>query len=106
MDQAIAQVFTKTRRMSPRDAHVFVQVKHFHVMPVDFRQTRQYFKKLKLRCARGGDDARPAALGDGISDDSSRTVGGSCGKRLLIRKDFYVHTTSSRWKIIRKLKKR
>ena len=62
IDQALAQIFAETRRMSLWDADVFVQVKHFHAAPVDSGEARQSFEKLKLRCAGRGDNARETTL--------------------------------------------
>jgi len=55
LNQPFAKKSTEAGRVRSWKANVFVQVKHFDLLPVDSRQTRENLQKLKLRGAGGRD---------------------------------------------------
>src|SRR5262249_39277347 len=75
-DQVLHQLLAKARRMRDWQAGVFIEVEHLDFRPVNARRLCQSVQKLELRSARGGDDARPPALGDCAVDSVRGLPGG------------------------------
>src|SRR5215469_4194890 len=68
VDQAFAQIFSETRGVGGRHVEIFIEMKQFHVFPVEIGFLRQFREKLKLRCAGSSDNASAAALNNGLPD--------------------------------------
>ena len=68
VDQTFAEILAKAGGMRNRQPDVFVQMKHFHAPPIDFRHGDERIKEFELRGARRGNDACPTAILDRIAE--------------------------------------
>src|ERR1700730_18641716 len=66
-------------------------MKHFNPRPVDLRKTCEGLEKFELGCARGRDQAGPALLLNGLSQDRGSLVGCDVGHLALVTEAFDHH---------------
>jgi len=67
-NQSIEKVFAKTGRMGDGQADVFVEMKEFDSLPIEFIRSSESVEKIQLGSSGGGDDASAAAIKDGVAD--------------------------------------
>jgi len=91
VNQPVEQIFAKTRRMRGRKANVFIQVKHFHPLPIHVGRFREFLEKLELGRSGGGNDPCAAMFTDGAAKGRGGLLGCGRGKLIFVRKNSDVH---------------
>ena len=92
-DQALVQVAAEAGAMRRRQIQVLVQVKQLHLPPGQLAPFDERRQELKLRRARGGDDARAPASGDAIGYDFGGDGGRHAAERRGIIEDVQLHAS-------------
>src|SRR5438477_2606779 len=64
-NQSLLQKLAEARWMRLGQPDVLIQVEHLHPLPIDIRQRRKHFQKLKLRRPRSCDQSRPPVIRNG-----------------------------------------
>ena len=72
--QLLQQHLAKASRMRDRQADVFVEMKSFHLRPVDLRRLGNSIQKFELRRSRRSNDPCVAMLGDGAANGRRRLL--------------------------------
>jgi len=71
--------------MRDRHAHIFLEMEGGDACPIDASGGDEMVEYLKLGRPRSNDDARMAALADGLADKSCAEVGGFYSSVLIYR---------------------
>lgn len=98
MNQAIEKVFAKTGGVGDRQADVLVEMKELDFLPVEFLRSNESVEKIQLGSSGCNDDARAAAIEDGVADGVRGLIGSGGTARALIFEhadDHFVHSPAA-----------
>src|SRR5215472_3883367 len=90
-NESLAKIAAKARRMILPNADIFIQMEHFHLVPLDSWLSGKRLEKLELRGHSGCDQPRISSFLYRLTQQAMRPVRRRLGELVLRRKDGKLH---------------